>query len=292
MSEISQAFDHPEARSVASATAPLDRISLRDHIETVEIGAFQAERGVTQRISFNVVVEVRPSTGAQSDDVDDILSYDRVTWAITHELQAERLNLLETLAERVALRILAEPQAVRVFVRIEKLDRGAGALGVEIVRSEQDLADSAVKAEGFPDALVVHVTRDYLAGADLGQLIAQIGAASKPVLLTVSADAAPFADLSDVPARRQALLSIEQAAWTLAAQNNAFVPVGTWTELDWGLKNDQISVWAPSKMVFDSPDAAAGRLTTARGLSQWLADQLGAEHIVLAAPGDALTGDA
>jgi dihydroneopterin aldolase len=55
-----------------------------------------------------------------------------VTEAIGVRLHAERINLLETLAARVAERILLlEPQAERVFVRIEKLDRGPFALGVE-----------------------------------------------------------------------------------------------------------------------------------------------------------------
>jgi dihydroneopterin aldolase len=119
------AFEHPLARSEATGPAvPLDRISLRDHIVAVEIGAFQAERGTTQRISFNIVVEVAPQNIEVDDDVDRILSYDKVTEAIDFELSAERLNLLETLAQRIADRILLEPQAVRVFVRIEKLDRG------------------------------------------------------------------------------------------------------------------------------------------------------------------------
>ena len=136
-SEIAQAFDHPDARSRATLLdSPLDRISLRDHIVDVEIGAFQAERGTTQRISFNVVVEVLPTSDDVDDDVDKILSYDKVTEAITIALREERLNLLETLADRVAERILWEPQAQRTFVRIEKLDRGSGALGVEIVRSK------------------------------------------------------------------------------------------------------------------------------------------------------------
>jgi 7,8-dihydroneopterin aldolase/epimerase/oxygenase len=82
----------------------------------VEIGAFQAERGTTQRVRFDVVVEVRPHPEPLQDDVDRILSYDRITEAIAAELAAERLNLLETLAERVAERILAEPQAMRAFV--------------------------------------------------------------------------------------------------------------------------------------------------------------------------------
>ena len=151
-SDIRLAFAHPEERSLASASAdPRDRISLRDHMVEVDIGAFQKERGHTQRILFNIVVEVRPAPQPLNDDVDRILSYDRLTEAIATELAAERLNLLETLAERVAERILAEPQAMRAFVRIEKLDVGPYKLGVEIVRSraEAALAAGASSATGL-----------------------------------------------------------------------------------------------------------------------------------------------
>ena len=69
-SDIRLAFEHPHARSEATAGATsLDRISLRDHIVDVEIGAFQAERGVTQRICFNIVVEVRTLEGPIDDDL-------------------------------------------------------------------------------------------------------------------------------------------------------------------------------------------------------------------------------
>ena len=136
--EIYLAFAHPKERSEASEAETVhDRISLRDHIVDVEIGAFQSERGNKQRVCFNIVVEVKPFQNKLEDDVDRILSYDKVTEAITTELSVERLNLLETLADRIADRILSEPQAIRVFVRIEKLDRGPGALGVEIVRSNE-----------------------------------------------------------------------------------------------------------------------------------------------------------
>ena len=43
--EIHLAFAHPKERSEASETGSVhDRISLRDHIVDVEIGAFQSER--------------------------------------------------------------------------------------------------------------------------------------------------------------------------------------------------------------------------------------------------------
>ena len=50
------------------------------------------------------------------------------------------------MAERVAERILLEPQAMRAFVRIEKLDRGPGALGVEIVRSRRDVGQKPARS--------------------------------------------------------------------------------------------------------------------------------------------------
>lgn len=116
MSDIELAFAHPEARAEASGTGnPRDRISLRDHVVEADIGAFcgKGKRGHKQRLRFNVVVEVRPVTEPLEDDVDRILSYDKITEAIADELAAERLNLLETLAERVAERILLEPAAMR-----------------------------------------------------------------------------------------------------------------------------------------------------------------------------------
>ena len=74
--EIRLAFAHPRERSEAMAGPdPMDRISLRDHIVDVDIGAFQTERGQMQRVCFNVVVEVRPLSDPIDDDVDRILSY-------------------------------------------------------------------------------------------------------------------------------------------------------------------------------------------------------------------------
>jgi len=52
-----------------------------------DIGAFQHERGVPQRLRFDVVVEVRPEAGPLDDDVDRILSYEKIIEAIQeHDL--------------------------------------------------------------------------------------------------------------------------------------------------------------------------------------------------------------
>jgi len=46
----------------------------------------------------------------------------------------KHIALVETLAERIAALILAQPRVVSVTLKVEKLDVGPGAVGVEIVR--------------------------------------------------------------------------------------------------------------------------------------------------------------
>lgn len=282
--DIRLAFAHPEERSLASAgAAPRDRISLRDHLVEVEIGAFQKERGHTQRVLFNVVVEVRPAPAPLDDDVDKILSYDRITEAIADELAAERLNLLETLAERVAERILAEPQAMRVFVRIEKLDVGPYKLGVEIVRSRAETALQVVGQDGAEAALhplVVFLDNAAIAAPDLAARLDALQARGLPVILTVGLPDMARPETGHRPTQRRVdMLAIEQNAWVLAARDPRCVVVATRTEIDWNVKRGQMIVWAPSKLVLDAVDGPHSREPVA--LALWLAEMMAAERLIV-----------
>lgn len=276
--EVRLAFAHPQERAEASADqAPLDRISLRDHIAEIEIGAFQTERGTTQRICFNVVVEVQPLTGDVDDDVDRILSYDRVTEAIAHELSAERLNLLETLAERIAERILLEPQAIRVFVRIEKLDRGPGALGVEIVRARRATSARRPLPDDVPHPRVVYLSNAAIDDSGLERMIDTLAASGAPLIFCVGIpdQDGPVAR-APLAQRRIDLLAIEQNGWVLAGRDRRCVVVETRTELDWAMKNGQICVWAPSKIVLDAVEGPVTQQSDGVALAAWLSGQLGA----------------
>lgn len=283
-SDIRLAFAHPEERSLASASAdPRDRISLRDHVVEVDIGAFQKERGHRQRIMFNIVVEVRPAPQPLNDDVDRILSYDRLTEAIAEELAAERLNLLETLAERVAERILAEPQAMRVFIRIEKLDIGPYKLGVEIVRSRAEAALKVVGHDGLESALhplVVFLDNAAIASPDLAHRLDGWTATGLPVILTVGLPDLAQPQTHHRPTQRRVdLLAIEQNAWVLAARDPRCVVMETRTEIDWAIKRGQMMVWAPSKMVLDATDGPQSRDPVT--LALWLAETMAAERLIV-----------
>jgi len=281
---ISRAFAHPLERSLAmSGDAPLDRISVRDHVTEVEIGAFQSERGSLQRLRFNVVVEVAREAGPLDDDVDRILSYDRITEAIEAELSAERLNLLETLAERIALRILHEPRAARVFVRIEKLDRGPGALGVEIVRARGDAAETVEEGEGAGlSPRIVLLGAEAVGSPHLTAWLDRLERSDVPAILCVGLPDGPRPQThSKLAQRRIDLLAIEQNAWVLAGRDRRCVVVNTATELDYAMKHRQLSVWAPSKLVLDAVEGPGAGASDAAALALWFARRMNARELVV-----------
>jgi dihydroneopterin aldolase len=283
-SDIALAFGQLEERAAALASGdPYDRISLRDYVLEVEIGAFQQERGHLQQVRFNIVVEVEPVAQPLEDDVDRILSYDRLTEAIGYELAAERLNLLETLADRIATRILAEPQAYRVFVRIEKIDRGPFDLGVEIVRTRVDaFAGDTLQSEA-PQPRVAFLSDTVFQNARLSDWIDEL-AQDAPLILTVGAcDSVTPQSQNAMAQRRIDLLAIEQNAWVLAARDRRCIVVETLTELDWAMKNGQICVWAPTKIVLDAVDGPKVNPRETQALAVWFAEFIGAfEFIAIA----------
>jgi dihydroneopterin aldolase len=271
---ISTTFSHPSERAKATAPdAPLDRISMTEHLREIEIGAFQAERGVRQTVRFDVVVEVHTRAEQAADDVDRILSYDTIAEAIDTALEAERVNLLETLASRIADGILAHPLAARVFVRIGKLDRGPYTLGVEIVRAAPPgRRRLRLLAEHTPHPVVVFLSNAAVDRNDLAALLDRLQAEDAPLILCVDRPdvGAPRAAHA-MPQRRIDLLAIEQEAWRLAARDPRCVVVESRTELDWAMRHDGISVWAPSKLVLDAVQGPEWHVTAPLALAHWLA---------------------
>jgi dihydroneopterin aldolase len=113
-----------------------DRVFMHDLVLDVEIGVYTNEKGITQRVRFSVDVDVTPATLALEDDIGRAFDYDTIIKGIKDIIARGHINLVETLAEEVARHCLAHPRAASVTVRIEKLDKEPGAVGVEIVRSK------------------------------------------------------------------------------------------------------------------------------------------------------------
>jgi dihydroneopterin aldolase len=111
-----------------------DQIFLRDWVLPISIGVYAHEHEAPQRVRFSVDVEVVRVT-APARDLRNVVSYDLITDTI-RRLTVEHVDLVETLAERIAEAILAHPRVLQVTVTIEKLDLGPGSLGCRIVRDK------------------------------------------------------------------------------------------------------------------------------------------------------------
>jgi dihydroneopterin aldolase len=132
----------PESRPErgASITQVLDRVFIHDLVLDVEIGVYTHEKGVTQRVRFSVDVDVLPAGAALDDDIARAFDYDTIIQGIKDIIAQGHINLVETLADRIAEHCLAHPRASSALVKIEKLDKEPGAVGVEIVRAKEDIS--------------------------------------------------------------------------------------------------------------------------------------------------------
>jgi 7,8-dihydroneopterin aldolase/epimerase/oxygenase len=111
-----------------------DRIFVRGLVLPVAIGVYDEEQGVTQKVSFTVEATVATHVSPQGDAIDEVPSYDDLVGAVNAVIAKGHINLVETLAERIAAQCLSDERIVSVLVRVEKLERGPASVGVEIVR--------------------------------------------------------------------------------------------------------------------------------------------------------------
>jgi (5-formylfuran-3-yl)methyl phosphate synthase len=110
-----------------------DRIFVHDFVLPCAIGAYGFERAKIQDVRFNIDVDVRRAKH-QLDDMRGVFSYDLIIDAIRIILGRGHIDLIETLANSLAVEILRYPCALRVCVRVEKLDVVRGTVGIEIKR--------------------------------------------------------------------------------------------------------------------------------------------------------------
>lgn len=131
--------DQRNIGGLRGAKGPLD-VSTCDHIFVrglvlpISVGVYDEEQGVKQKVSFTVEAAVASTIAAKGDKIAEVPSYDDLAGAVRAVVSAGHINLVETLAERIAEHCLKDERIVSVLVRVEKLERGPASVGVEIVR--------------------------------------------------------------------------------------------------------------------------------------------------------------
>jgi dihydroneopterin aldolase len=135
-----------ETARIADAARGLRHVFLRDLLLDAAVGVYAHEQGRSQRIRVNVDLGVtddgarglsRASVGR--DDLSRVVDYAVVAAQVRKIVGAGHVQLVETLAERLAEACLEDPRVQVARVRVEKLDvlpDGASA-GVEVERRRQ-----------------------------------------------------------------------------------------------------------------------------------------------------------
>jgi len=151
-----------------------DRIILEGLRIDAWIGVYAHEHGVRQRLDVDVIVETSIAEAARTDDVAHTVDYDRIAQIASDLALSEHHQLIETLADGIADRVLATfvDRVASVTVRVKKPGavRAAANVMVEATRSRasRDPAGGASRdpAGGTSRDPAGGASRDPAGGAD------------------------------------------------------------------------------------------------------------------------------
>ena len=105
-----------EVRSLSA-----DKVSLQSMLFYAHHGNSSEERSLGQRFSVDLEVEVDLRRAGQSDDLGDTVSYTHLYRVVREIMEGPSRNLLETLAEEIAARLLTGFTVEAARVRVAKL---------------------------------------------------------------------------------------------------------------------------------------------------------------------------
>lgn len=98
----------------------MDRIALTGLRARGRHGVYEAERVQGQEFVVDVVLELDLSGAARSDDVADTVHYGELAGRLVAVVEGEPVNLIETLADRLAAVCLADARVAAATVTVHK----------------------------------------------------------------------------------------------------------------------------------------------------------------------------
>jgi dihydroneopterin aldolase len=120
----------------------MDKVFIQGLEVSTIIGVYASEKLAPRPLILDLQLGVDIKPAAASDRVRDALDYQAVKDAVTRFVESERVDLLETLAERLARHLFKEFPLDSLQLRITKPGAvsGVSAVGVEIERQRGDYA--------------------------------------------------------------------------------------------------------------------------------------------------------
>jgi dihydroneopterin aldolase len=116
----------------------MDRIELEGMVFSGRHGVRPAEREHAQEFKVDVKLDTDLLAAGSSDRVEDTVDY-RLVFAIAKEVvEGESVHLIETLAQRIAERVLDLNKVVAVSVRIAKRPESMKPIDAAAVKIRRD----------------------------------------------------------------------------------------------------------------------------------------------------------
>lgn len=117
----------------------MDIVFIEDLRVEATIGVYAWERKIKQTLAFNLemATDIRPA--AEADDLDLALNYKAVAETVQSFVEDSEFLLVETLAEKVAERVMSEFDVPWISLTLHKPSAVAGSrsVGVKIERGER-----------------------------------------------------------------------------------------------------------------------------------------------------------
>ena len=120
----------------ADAVRGLAHVFVHNLVVETTIGVHEYEKKGPQPLTISIDLTVREAPGTLGDNINQVVCYEDVVRNVQAICEAGHVNLIETLAERIAANCLADARVHAVRVRVEKPNafEECSSVGIEIER--------------------------------------------------------------------------------------------------------------------------------------------------------------
>ena len=116
------------------------KILIKDLVLKMLVGIHDFEKKKKQRVRFNLVINIDQNLIPNDNDLKSIVNYEQVIKTIMRITSRKHYPLLETLAEKIFLKLFENLRIKKVLLRIEKLDviKNTTSVGIELEKTRSN----------------------------------------------------------------------------------------------------------------------------------------------------------
>ena len=116
------------------------KILIKDLVLNMLVGIHNFEKRKKQRVRFNLVINIDQNLIPNDKDLKSIVNYEQVIKTIMRITSRKHYPLLETLAEKIFLKLFENLRIKKILLRIEKLDviKNTTSVGIELEKTRSN----------------------------------------------------------------------------------------------------------------------------------------------------------